>query len=296
MPYKIKRQGTSFQVVSPDGKVVGSHPTRKKARQHQKALYANADKFYNPAENRTPGGPGSGGTGGRFAPGQVTPGRQSGGGGAGGAGGAAQQAPTGQQAAQQNQPPNSWMIQHQIPNADDRGGGGGISEGKENQIRAAATKDLAQAKEIEDQIKILRAQMVWDRQMVAFLNGTGPSPGQSPRSGGNTTGAAGNVGSGAAAGATSGAAAQRFSNTPQNNASYIQFLQQDAATLHNQIHQMENQAAALFDRGHDLLASIAGKTIVPEITITAGALVSLINNYMEEQDNWMLNLLCIILK
>jgi hypothetical protein len=169
---------------------------------------------------------------------------------------------------------NQWQIQSR-PGANDT-----HIDREEGRIRAQAMGDLAQAKEIDNQVKMLRDQLKWDRQEMAFLNGVGPAPTtNSPRT--NTQGAAGNVGSAPAAGATSGANAQRFQNLPNNQSTsqYLQFLQQDVKKLNAQIHSLENEAEGLRDRAHALLASIRGKSDVPDIVIDAGTLLSLINEY-----------------
>jgi hypothetical protein len=41
MPYHIERSGSQYDVVSEDGKVVGTHPTKSKAASQVRALYAN---------------------------------------------------------------------------------------------------------------------------------------------------------------------------------------------------------------------------------------------------------------
>ena len=45
MPYSVKKKGDEFAVVNDEtGKVYGTHPTRRKAIQQMKALYANTDE------------------------------------------------------------------------------------------------------------------------------------------------------------------------------------------------------------------------------------------------------------
>lgn len=271
MPYKIRRvKKGRFQVVnSQTGEGVGKpHPSKADARSHLKALYANTDaaeKFFNPAEHRVPGGMGPGGGGGRFAPGQVTD----------------RQKPT--RGERQALPPN-------VPRAGEGTGGpieGGHgdrgSDHKEEQIRNAAREELAQAHEIEQQVHMFRAQIAWDKQEIAFQSGVGPPPSTPSPGVGRTQGAAGSVGSAPTPGATSGAVAQQFTHTvPGTTASqqYIQFLRNDIATLQVQARQLEHNAEQLTDHAHSLLASIRGKThSVPDITITAKALQELINSY-----------------
>ncbi len=278
MPYKIKKNGSKFRVInSSTGESVGEHPSRKKALRHMAALYENVDdapKSFNPAEHRVPGGQGPGAGGGRFAPGSVTdrtrpntttsprnafvPVRGPGGGGGGGGGGAGE---GGAAAAEHS--------------------GGPVTDHQEKRIREAARKDIEQAKEIEAQATMLRAQIKWDRAEIAFQSGAGPAPATASPGAGRTQGAAGNVGSGAVPGATSGASASRFSNNPSRSTSaYIQFLQQDISDLKSQVHQLDAQSEGLHDRAHALLASIRGKGHPDaEITITAGALFSLIESY-----------------
>ena len=41
MPYDIRRSGSQYQVVGPEGRVMGTHPTREEAVGQQRALYAN---------------------------------------------------------------------------------------------------------------------------------------------------------------------------------------------------------------------------------------------------------------
>jgi hypothetical protein len=41
MPWDVVRRGTKWVVVDKSGKAYGSHPSKKKARQQQKALYAS---------------------------------------------------------------------------------------------------------------------------------------------------------------------------------------------------------------------------------------------------------------
>lgn len=44
MPYKIKKSGSKYKVVKEgDGKVMGTHDTKKEALKQLKALYANED-------------------------------------------------------------------------------------------------------------------------------------------------------------------------------------------------------------------------------------------------------------
>lgn len=261
MPFDIRHSGKRWQVVnSQSGDVMGTHPSKKKAKTHMRALYANVDdanKLYNPAENRQSG---------RFAPGQVTEGHQS-----------------------MGRPPiNQWHIQspgarearssQEKPISGNQGNNRRSKESHEQQVRAEAAKDIQQAREIEDQVKMLRAQLRWDREEIAFLSGAGPAPSaQNPGVGRRTTGAAGNTGSAAVAGATSGSAAQRAS---RSTTAYIDFLHQDINNLRQQIRAMDKQAEDLHAHAHSLLASLKGKSdIVPDITITARALQSLIESY-----------------
>jgi hypothetical protein len=41
MPYDIRRNGSQYQVVGPEGRVMGTHPSRAAAIAQQRALYAN---------------------------------------------------------------------------------------------------------------------------------------------------------------------------------------------------------------------------------------------------------------
>jgi hypothetical protein len=41
MPYDIRRSGSQYQVVGPEGRVMGTHPTKEQAINQQRALYAN---------------------------------------------------------------------------------------------------------------------------------------------------------------------------------------------------------------------------------------------------------------
>jgi len=41
MPYKIRKVGKKWKVISEKGKVKGTHPTKKAATEQLKALYAN---------------------------------------------------------------------------------------------------------------------------------------------------------------------------------------------------------------------------------------------------------------
>lgn len=271
MPYKIRRvKKGRFQVVnSQTGESVGKpHSSKADARSHLKALYANTDaaeKFFNPAEHRVPGGMGPGGGGGRFAPGQVSD----------------RQKPMGN-------PRGPAAGQGGSAAGEGNAGGGEGSrldrgDRQEEQIRDAARGDLAQAREIEQQVHMLQAQIKWDKEEIAFQSGIGPPPTTPSPGVGRTQGAAGSVGSAPAPGATSGAVAQQFTHTiPGTTASqqYVQFLRNDIANLRAQSSQLEHQAAQLTDHAHSLLASIRGKThSVPDITITAKALQELIDSY-----------------
>jgi|GEM_PF-2373545 len=40
MPYDVHRKGDKWVVTGRDGHVYGTHPTKKEAREQQKALYA----------------------------------------------------------------------------------------------------------------------------------------------------------------------------------------------------------------------------------------------------------------
>ena len=145
-----------------------------------------------------------------------------------------------------------------------------------------ARQELAQADEIEKEAAMLRAQIRWNQEEIRFQSGLGPAPSTANPNVGRQTrtqGAAGNVGSAPVAGATSGANAQRFSNTPQNTQQYVQFLHQDISQLRTGARQLDAQAEHLENHAHTLLGSIRGKSIVPDITITAGSLRSLINSY-----------------
>lgn len=54
MPYDIRRSGSQYQVVGPNGRVMGTHPTQAAAIRQQRALYANepeASKSGQPTEN-----------------------------------------------------------------------------------------------------------------------------------------------------------------------------------------------------------------------------------------------------
>jgi hypothetical protein len=54
MPYDIRRSGSQYQVVGPEGRVMGTHPTRAEAMGQQRALYANepdASKAEQPIES-----------------------------------------------------------------------------------------------------------------------------------------------------------------------------------------------------------------------------------------------------
>lgn len=54
MPYDIRRSGSQYQVVGPEGRVMGTHPTRSQAINQQQALYANepqADKAAQPVKS-----------------------------------------------------------------------------------------------------------------------------------------------------------------------------------------------------------------------------------------------------
>jgi hypothetical protein len=45
MPWHIEKDGDQFEVVkNSDGKVVGKHPTKDKAKRHLAALYASERK------------------------------------------------------------------------------------------------------------------------------------------------------------------------------------------------------------------------------------------------------------
>lgn len=41
MPYNVRKKGASFQVIKPNGKVMGTHKTRAAAERQRRALYAN---------------------------------------------------------------------------------------------------------------------------------------------------------------------------------------------------------------------------------------------------------------
>ena len=58
MPYDIRRHGSKYEVIDDNGHVVGTHPTKQEAVNHQRALYANvpdASKAEQPTKNNWEG-------------------------------------------------------------------------------------------------------------------------------------------------------------------------------------------------------------------------------------------------
>lgn len=273
MPYNVRRFGKEWKVVNTqDGTMVGNHSSKKKAKRHMRALYANVrdtGKSFNPAEHRVPGGPG----GGRFAPGQVSDHQRPVTGPRGNVGG---------QGGGIDFPPGG---SHGGGTGEGGRGDRGPSEHEESQIAAAARQELQQAHEIEQQVHMLREQIKWDRQEIAFQSGLGPPPSTQSPGVGRTSGAAGNVGSAPVPGATSGAVAQQQARTPSSTQAYIQFLQNDIHTLQGQARQLETQADALHNHAQSLMASIRGKSSIPDITITAKALQELIFSYQNSDSH-----------
>ena len=44
MPWHVEKRGARWAVVKEGGEVVATHPSKKRAQQQVKALYANADE------------------------------------------------------------------------------------------------------------------------------------------------------------------------------------------------------------------------------------------------------------
>lgn len=44
MPYYIQKDGSKYKVVTADGRVMGTHATRKQAEAQRRAIYANEKK------------------------------------------------------------------------------------------------------------------------------------------------------------------------------------------------------------------------------------------------------------
>mgnify|MGYP000052324854 CR=1 FL=1 len=58
MPYDVRRSGSQYEVVGPEGRVMGTHSTRAEAVDQQRALYANepdASKAEQPIKNNWAG-------------------------------------------------------------------------------------------------------------------------------------------------------------------------------------------------------------------------------------------------
>lgn len=54
MPYDVVRSGSSYSVIGPNGRVMGTHPTKEQAQQQQRALYSSepdASKGEQPVKN-----------------------------------------------------------------------------------------------------------------------------------------------------------------------------------------------------------------------------------------------------